>query len=162
MNKTICTLLITIVSLLFVVPGHTEIYKWIDSKGVVHFGDKPPDNEKSEIANITVTQPSVSNPSSKASGVEVIPSEANSKSNRKSQSKKIVMYGTVWCPYCKKAREYFGKNGIRFVEYNVEKLPSRMREFKKLGGTGYPLILIGKGQKMQGFSASGFERRYNQ
>lgn len=160
MNKTICALLIAIVSLLFSAPSYTDIYKWIDSKGVVHFGDRPPDNEKSEIANITVTQPTTSNPSSKTNEVQVTPSEA--KSNRKVQNKKVVMYGTAWCPYCKKAREYFGKKGIRFVEYNVEKLPSRMREFKKLGGTGYPLILIGKGQKMQGFSVSGFERRYNQ
>ena len=69
------------------------------------------------------------------------------------------MYSTAWCLYCKKARNYFNKKGIPFVDYNVEKIPARMREFKKLDGTGYPLIIIGK-QKMLGFSAEKFDKRY--
>ncbi len=154
MNKTPFIFIIAIVSLLSVAPGHTEIYKWTDSNGVVHFGGQPPDSEKSEIVNVTVTRPSISDSSSESAKVD-------SGSERRGQNKKVIMYSTAWCPYCRKAREYFKKKGIRFVEYDVEKLPRRMREFKKLGGTGYPLILIGKNQQMQGFSVSGFDRRYS-
>jgi len=154
MRKLIPTFLLVIVSLLFVAPSHAEIYKWTDSDGVVHFGEKPPGSGESEIVHITVTQPSVSKPSTRSSGVA--PDEV-----KRGANKKIVMYGTSWCRYCKKARDFFREEGIRFVEYDVEKLPSRMREFKRLGGTGYPLILIGKDERMRGFSISGFERRYN-
>jgi len=125
MKKRKFILLFAIMSLLIAVPGHTEIYKWTDSMGVVHIQSQPP-------------------------------------GNKNAQKKNIIMYSTEWCPYCEKARAYFWDNNIKFVEYDVEKLPSRMHEFNELGGTGYPLILIGQSQQMQGFSASGFERRYNE
>ena len=74
----------------------------------------------------------------------------------------VVMYGASWCSHCAKARQYFKKNDIPFTEYDVEKKPGRMREFRDLGGNGYPLILIGQNMKMRGFSIEGFERRYYQ
>jgi len=152
----------TIVSLLFVIPAHTAIYKWTDSEGNIHFGGQAPASGNAKTIDVIVTPPSaVPNPAStnKTPGAS---SDRKSKSTSKGrENKRVVMYSTAWCPYCKKARNYFREKGIRFVEYDVEKLPNRMREFKKLGGTGYPLILIGKNQQMHGFSVSGFDRRYN-
>lgn len=87
------------------------------------------------------------------------PPEENN-SNESFDNNYVVMYSTSWCPNCTKARNYFKQKGIPFTEYDVEELPNRMREFKRLGGTGYPLILIGDNKQMQGFSVSGFERRY--
>ena len=159
-NKIICTFLIATIWL-FVIPAQATIYKWTDSEGKVYFGDRPPANKNVETINIdiapplTVKNPTVTNKTSNASS-----GNSSKPVNKHRINKRIVMYGTAWCSYCKKAREYFKKAGIRFVEYDVEKRPSRMREFKRLGGTGYPLILIGKNQRMQGFSISGFVRRY--
>ncbi len=42
------------------------------------------------------------------------------------------MYSTVWCGFCKKAREYFVANRIPFVEYDVDKDIQAMRRYKKL------------------------------
>ena len=125
-----------------------EVFKWVDSQGNVHFGDKPPEQEKLEVVKL-----GQSNSFTQVS--------ANSEENAMTQQKKIVMYATSWCPYCKKARAYFKDNGLTFTEYNVENSPSKNKEFKALGGTGYPLILIGKQDKMQGFSVSAFEKRFN-
>ena len=125
-----------------------EVFKWVDSQGNVHFGDKPPEQEKLEVVKL-----GQSNSFTQVS--------ANSEENAMTQQKKIVMYATSWCPYCKKARAYFKDNGLTFTEYNVENSPSKNKEFKALGGTGYPLILIGKQDKMQGFSVSAFEQRFN-
>lgn len=161
MSRKPFKLILAIVSLLYVLPGHTEVFKWVDSDGVVHFESQPPGNGKSEIVDVDVTRPPISNPASKYDVARAAPSKVETKPERKGKEKKVVMYGAAWCPYCKKAREYFRKKGIRFVEYDVERHSSRMREFKKMGGTGYPLILIGKNQQMQGFSVSGFDRRYN-
>jgi hypothetical protein len=33
----------------------------------------------------------------------------------------VVLYSTAWCGYCRKAREFFAANGIRYVEYDIEK-----------------------------------------
>jgi len=148
-------LLIVFASLLLFSTAEAQIYKWTDSKGKVHFGDQLPASERAENFDLNVTPPSSDSTTNQHSN------DKNNSSKQSAIPKRIIMYGTSWCPYCKKARAYFKAKGIAYVEYDVEKLPSRMREFKNLGGTGYPLLLIGDNQKMQGFSEAGFERRYN-
>lgn len=69
------------------------------------------------------------------------------------------MYSTSWCGYCKKAKQYFKKNNITFTEYNIEKNAKAKREYKKMGATGVPVILVGK-KRMNGFSQKGFEAIY--
>ena len=68
----------------------------------------------------------------------------------------VVMYATSWCPYCAKARAYFARKGIAYVEYDIEKSAAVNAEFKRLGGRGVPLILVGK-EKMSGFSERGLD-----
>jgi hypothetical protein len=46
-----------------------------------------------------------------------------------------------------------------FSEYDVDKSSKGKRDFKKLGGKGVPVILVGK-QRMNGFSAGKFEKIY--
>lgn len=144
MNNLSPKLLLAIISFLFIGTCFAEIYKWTDSKGIVHFGEQPPSKGKSESIIIDVVQ-----------------SSSAEKNESEIKQKKIVMYGTKWYGYCEKARAYFKKKGLAFIEYDVESRPSKRREFKSLGGTGYPLILIGKNEKMKGFNVSRFERLYN-
>ncbi len=68
----------------------------------------------------------------------------------------VVLYATSWCRYCAQARAYFAKNGIAYIEHDVEKSASANAEFKRLGGKGVPLI-VHAGQTMRGFSEQGFE-----
>jgi glutaredoxin len=68
----------------------------------------------------------------------------------------VVMYATSWCPYCAKAREYFARSGIAYVEHDVEKSARANAEFRRLGGRGVPLIVVGR-EKLNGFSEQGFE-----
>lgn len=143
MNKPNWTYPLAILALLVTAAPHAKIYKWTDAKGNVHFGDKMQSNTEGKAIDIVAPQP--------PSSPETPPTQTNTK---------VVMYGTQWCPYCEKARKYFKNAGIPYVEYDVEKKPSRMREFKQLGGKGYPLILIGEDQKMHGFSESHFEQLY--
>ena len=139
---------ITLITLWSLNTCGAEVFKWVDSQGNVHFGDNPPEQEKLEVVKLVQ-----SNSFTQAG--------TNTLENATVQQKKIVMYTTSWCPYCKKARAYFKDKGLAFTEYNVENRPSKNKEFKALGGTGYPLILIGKQNKMQGFSVSAFEKRFN-
>lgn len=55
----------------------------------------------------------------------------------------IVMYSTSWCPYCKKAREFFQRANIPFTEYDVEASATAMQEYHQLSGRGVPVIRIG-------------------
>ena len=158
MTKTTLIILTIIFSAFCINISHAEIYKWVDEAGNVHFSDTPVNNNAEKL-NIYVTPPSETPTATTRSTAKTDSFKVSKPKTTK--NKKVVMYGTDWCGYCKKARKYFNNNGISFVEYDVEKLPSRMREFKKLGGTGYPLILIGNKQKMHGFNAANFENRYN-
>jgi glutaredoxin len=74
-------------------------------------------------------------------------------------AQKVVMYATDWCPYCARARAHFRRNGIDYVEYDIEKSASARAEHKRLGGRGVPLILIGE-QRMDGFSETRFDALY--
>ena len=48
---------------------------------------------------------------------------------------------------------------IPFQEYDVEKTRKGKKDFAELKGRGVPILLV-RGQRMNGFSASRFERLY--
>ncbi len=135
-----------LIFILLLVPAllQAEIYKTVDESGRVIFTDKPTIN--AEQVEVDTSQ----------NNTDGLSSSQYSKADKIKQSprqKPVVMYSTNWCGVCTKARQYMQSNGIRFKEYDIEKSDSAHREFKKLGGKGVPLILVGN-QKMSGFSAS--------
>jgi glutaredoxin len=149
--KSVLFLLLFACSASFV---HAEIYKWVDEQGRVHYGDNPNEKEKLSSTNISsyesVTYGEAQNMSVKSTGSSAI------KSTKK---KKVTMYSTSWCGYCKKAKKYFQAKGIPFVEYDIEKNAKAKRAYDALGGKGVPVITMGK-KRMNGFSPAGFERFY--
>ena len=125
--------------------SYGEIYRWVDQNGKVHFGDKKPKHLKSEQLQLKInTYTSVTYDEAVIDYGE----------------KKVVMYSTDWCGYCKKARKYFTDNSIPFTEYDIEKNRSARIRYKKMGATGVPVITVGK-KRMNGFSVKGFQRIYN-
>lgn len=69
---------------------------------------------------------------------------------------KVVMYGTQSCPYCAKTREYFNERKVAFVERDIEHDPAAARQFKDLGGSAVPRVLIGN-RMIAGYIPSGFD-----
>lgn len=139
--------------LLFTSLGHAEIYKWVDENGKIHYDDRPPETKKAKRLDISIET---------YSSVELQPYDSSVVPGDKQESaeqKKVVMYSTEWCGVCKKAKAYFSANGIPFREYDVEKNQKGKREYKKLKAKGVPVILVGK-RRMNGFSASSFEKMY--
>lgn len=112
-----------------------EIYRWIDGAGRIHFGDAPP--AQADAARIEVEDNVVASPAPGATLARRAP---------------VVLYTTAWCGVCKKAKAYLRSKGIPFSEYDVEKNRTGRNEFRRLGGRGVPLILVGE-QKMSGFQA---------
>ena len=128
------------------------IYRWTDEKGKIHYGSTPPAHGKAAVLRERI--------SSYEGPVQVqrapAPAQAGKAGKPAIVAGPVVMYATDWCGYCAKARAYFARNGIAYVEHDVEKSASANAEFKRLGGNGVPLIVHG-GQKMSGFSEQGFE-----
>lgn len=63
----------------------------------------------------------------------------------------LVMYGTSWCPYCKKARTWLQDNDIPFKEWDVEKQQTGGRYYRQVKSGGYPLIYVGY-RRVEGFN----------
>lgn len=122
---------------------HAEIYRWVDDNGKVHFSDKPSRQHASEDVKLRIN--TYEGVSYDTSSVDV--------------GKKVVMYSATWCGVCKKAKRYFEDNRIRYTEYDIENSATGKSDFKKLGGKGVPIILVGN-RRMNGFSAAGFEKLY--
>jgi mycoredoxin len=69
---------------------------------------------------------------------------------------KIIVYGTQSCPFCIKTRELFSSKKIQFADFDIEKLDKAKQEFRKLGGEGVPLIIIGN-RRIDGFNQTQIE-----
>lgn len=120
------------------------IYKWVDAKGNLHFSDRDPGNQQAEKIELK--------PISTFETVSYQRSPVDT-------GKEVIIYTTSWCGYCKKATAYFRQKGIAFTERDIEQDPAAARQFKQLGASGVPVILVGD-RRMNGFSAAGFEQIY--
>lgn len=128
--------------------GASEIYRWVDDQGKVHFSDQAPEEHQSESLQLKInTYESVTYES------------LNIPLPKSTRAKKVIMYSAVWCGVCAKAKRYFEHKGIPYTDYDIETSEQGKRGFKQLNGKGVPIILVGN-QRMNGFSPSGFEKLY--
>ncbi len=136
-TRVIC---LGLAAMLVCMPGSMAgtIYKWKDANGRVHIGDQPPDPSSAQQISVRVN-------TYKSSAVE------GRENAHKSAREKVVIYTTSRCGYCKKAKAWFRSRGVAFTEYDVENSNKGQRDYKKLGGSGVPIILVGE-QRLNGFS----------
>jgi glutaredoxin len=133
-----------VAALLAVAAQAQEIYRWTDAKGRVHYSaDKPPAGVKSSVVEKRVS--SIAGPAIVAGKPPAVRAAASTR------PLDVVMYATDWCGYCRQAREFFARTGIRYTELDIEKSTSAHAEYKSLGGRGVPLIVVGD-RRMSGFS----------
>lgn len=65
--------------------------------------------------------------------------------------KKIVIYSTPTCPYCKKAKAYLQEKGIEYADIDVSRNETAQKEMMEKSGTiSVPVIDIG-GKIIAGF-----------
>ncbi len=115
-----------------------EIYSWKDAQGKVHFGDRQPNDHKSEQVTVRVNTYDAPPIITKVKSLTIAKG-------------KVILYTTQRCGYCKMAKQFLKKNKIKYSSYDVETSKKGKRDFKKLKGKGVPIILVGD-QRMTGFS----------
>ncbi|MFL6653841.1 MAG: glutaredoxin family protein [Sulfurifustis sp.] len=72
-------------------------------------------------------------------------------------SRRVVIYTTAWCPYCKQLRADLDANGVPYTEYDVEKTFEGQLGYWALRGRGVPLSAIGPGV-VQGYQVREIEQ----
>jgi len=127
-----------------------EIYKWKDKDGNIVFSDTPPppgvNAEKKEFKEESTERPKTK---------EYFPKFTSERVEEKRPYRDIhvIMYMTLWCPYCVKAREYLRSLDVNLIEYNIERDKSKREEMlsKSGGSSGVPLIDV-EGIIIRGYS----------
>lgn len=57
--------------------------------------------------------------------------------------KKVVIYSTPTCPYCKRAKEYLSRKGIPYTDIDVAQDKEKAKEMtQKSGQMSVPVIII--------------------
>ncbi len=130
-------------------------YTWTDDNGVTHLTDRPPAQSQQEVTQGEVSVPAVHD----APGYR-LPSWGEVRDRPTGASvttKKVVIYTTQRCGYCKKAKAYMRANNIRFTEYDVETSDKGKRDYRRMGGSGVPIIMVDN-QRINGFNQSRLAR----
>ena len=143
-----------------------EIYKWVDERGNVHFQDHPPP-EVEKVSGFEVRDSSPRLPQELAppppavagsQGQAVVPSTPVESPRTTPRTAKVELYTVDWCPWCRKAREFFRTQGVPFTDYNIEKDAAAAARRNELDPKrGIPLALI-NGVKVKGYSPEAYFR----
>ena len=57
--------------------------------------------------------------------------------------KKVVIYSTPTCHFCKMTKEFFKENNIEYTDYNVaEDSEKRQEMIEKSGQMGVPVVFV--------------------
>ncbi|MDB5910284.1 MAG: hypothetical protein JWP34_4398 [Massilia sp.] len=119
--------------------AQTQIYKWTDAKGVVHYSDQPPPAKdgKAETKSFGSGSGGVDLPYALAEAV---------------RSNPVVLYTTSNCNPCDEGRALLKERGIPFAEKTV-KSNDDQEKLKEAGGDGQlPLLVVGSIKRV-GFEA---------
>jgi len=57
-------------------------------------------------------------------------------------SKKVQLYITSWCPYCRKMEEFLIASKIPYRKLDVENNETAAKDFRRLQGDGVPFIVV--------------------
>ncbi len=78
------------------------------------------------------------------------------------ETKQVELYVTSWCPYCRKAIDFFRSRGIYYVLYDIERDDNAARRKTELDPRkGVPFAVI-NGIKIHGFSEKAYLKALNQ
>lgn len=142
-----------------------KIYKWVDAQGNVYFTDHAP-NEPGKAVKVEVRE---SSPKSKKAPPQA-PKAPSLVDDRLSAAEydappkrtmTVELYTVSWCPWCKKARDYFTAQGIAFTDYDIEKDPAALARKNDMDPEkGIPFAVV-NGIKIHGYSERAYARALN-
>jgi len=131
MTRTTSALLVT--AALVAGTASAQVYRWTDKDGTVHYSEEPPP-EGQPARKLELPEAERPKPGSGGAG-EARREETASRAAPPQPSRPygapprpkcgalVDLYTTSWCPWCKKARDYFNGHGVAFVEHDIEATP---------------------------------------
>ena len=141
----------------------SDIYKWVDDNGVIHFSDQSPgENEAGANVDVmpstpmSVKPPAAGRADKAAQTIREKPPAP--KAEKPVAPRTVELYVTSWCRYCKQAKAWLKARGIPFKAYDVEKDSRAARRRRELHpSTGVPLAVIND-TIILGFSETSYQQ----
>jgi glutaredoxin len=132
---------------LTVVVAHaqTNVYRWVDQSGKVHFSDTPPPEEAKSV-------------SQKRMGGDYVESAQLPYATQTAMKKNpVTLYVANDCAdTCAKARDFLSHRGIPFSERNAQTNPTDTEQLRKLSGAlEVPFLVVGE-NKLRGYDEDGW------
>jgi len=124
-----------------------DLYVWTEADGVKHFSNVEPTGDVAEQQ--METEGDVDGTAS--SGFQ---------RGARAPRPKIVMFTSPRCGYCRLARDFFERHGLRYTEYDIAASRKGRLLFKRYRGRGVPLILIGD-KRIEGFNEPAIRKLLN-
>jgi glutaredoxin len=135
-------LLVAALAAAFAAQSATNVYRWVDQNGKVHFSDTPPPEEAKDV-------------SQKSMGGSYI-EESNLPYATQIAMKKnpVTLYTANDCgDPCNQGRELLSTRGVPFTEHNARGSNADMDALKKLAGAlDVPFLMVGE-NKIHGYDA---------
>lgn len=112
-------------------PADAELYTWKDRNGVIRRTYYPP-------------------PADQVWGNK--PSHQARTVRQHARDNQVELYVTSWCPYCKKAIQFFKSRGVAYKVYDIEKdSKAAARKRQMDSGDGVPFAVI-NGTRIRGYA----------
>lgn len=145
-------------SLLGPTTATAEIYKWVDEQGRVYFQDHPPPTE-AKVTGVEMRDSSPSQPRNLTPTAEAgRPGQSAAAAIQSPRTMNVELYYVEWCPWCKKAREFFRSQGVLLTEYDIEKDTAAAARKDELDPKkGVPFAIV-NGVKIHGYSLEAYSR----
>lgn len=119
--------------LLSIGSASAQLYKWTDSKGVVHYSDTPRGGDAAPLGKAPAAPTSVALPYELAQAARKFP---------------VTLFTAPGCDACNQGRAYLKQRGIPFVEKTVSS-PADIAKLKEAGGgQELPLLNVGRGKQI--------------
>ena len=73
----------------------------------------------------------------------------------------VKIYTTPTCTYCKQAKAYMARKGIKYVEHDVTKDQKALKEMVQISGARAVPVIVACEQVMVGFDSARLEQMLN-
>jgi glutaredoxin len=127
--------------------AQTNVYRWVDKDGKVHFSDTPPPPDAKESSQKRMG----SGPGDNAAQMPYLTQQAMKKNP-------VTLYTSTNCgDVCQQGRELLAKRGVPFSERNAETNPAYAQEVKDMvGKLQVPVLRVGE-KHVKGYSEESWQ-----
>ena len=133
-----CQALLILLIVVAMTNAQAEMYRWVDERGKVHYGDQPPAAAKD------VQQ-------KKLGGNYIESDQLPFATKQAARNYPVTLYAND-CQPCNIGRALLAKRGVPYSQRNPEASPQELEALKKLTGSAeIPVLVVGSMQPVKGF-----------